>query len=200
MPRIQANSLSLLAVGVLLGCGKSVGQADPQACAPVSGRSSQERAEVLAGTFQLRMVATEGKAKGTEAVGTLTLAARAEADRMPGGARDTAFAFPLYGGASLDLTSIGAITPGDAASVDAARPGVLVIERLSDSLTAPGRVLLRLGSDANTGESRRIEGAYTVLRVARLSKDEFAGSWDSGAPMPEASGYFCAVRDETPAR
>ena len=185
---------------MLLGCGKAISQADPQACAPVSGRASQERAEVLAGTFQLRMVATEGKAKDTAAVGTLTLAARAEADRMPGGARDTAFAFPLYGGASLDLASIGAITPGDAALVDPARPGVLVIERLSDSLTAPGRVLLRFGADANTGEPRRIEGAYTVLRVARLSKDEFAGSWDSGAPMLEARGYFCAVRDETPAR
>ena len=194
------KSLSHLAIVVLLGCGRTIGQADPQTCAPVDGRSSQERAEVLAGAFHLQMVATEGKAKGTAAAGSLTLRPRDLTDRMPGGARDTRFAFPLSGGTSLDLASIGAITPGDAGAVDPAKPGVLVIERLADSLATPGRVLLRLGSNANTGGPNRIEGVYTVLRVARLSKDEFAGSWDSGAPTLTSRGYFCAVRDDPPAR
>jgi hypothetical protein len=194
------TALSHLAVVVLLGCGRTIGRADPQACAPVSGRSSQERAEVLTGTFQLRMVATEGKAEGAAATGTLTLMARAPADRMTGDARDTLFAYPVYGGASLDFASIGVVTPGDAASMNPASPGVLVIERLADSLTAPGRVLLRLGAEANSSQPGRIEGAYAVLRVARLSKDEFAGSWDSGAPLSHSKGYFCAVRSATPAR
>jgi hypothetical protein len=71
--------------------------------------------------------------------------------------------------------------------VDPASPGVLVIQ-------SPGRVMLRIGSEANRRGVRRFDGAYTVLRVQQSTDQGFAGTWQSGLGVDQSSGHFCANR------
>ncbi len=66
-------------------------------------------------------------------------------------------------------------------------PGVLVIE-------SPGRVMLRLGSEANRTGVRRYDGAYTALQVQQVTDKGFAGSWQSGVAAEQSGGHFCAKR------
>ena len=63
-----------------------------------------------------------------------------------------------------------------------------------------GRLLLRLGSLANRRDVVRFDGGYAVLRVKELNAEGFTGSWESGAPMPTASGHFCATRVQPESR
>ena len=99
----------------------------------------------------------------------------------------TTFTLPLYGTSDVDFASVGAVTPGDASSSDPSRPGVLVLQ-------GPGRVMLRVGSEANRRDVRRFDGAYTVLQVQQVSEKGFAGTWRSGVGTEESGGHFCATR------
>jgi hypothetical protein len=179
--------------GVLLlaGCsGANAGQSDPQPCAPVETAASSVTADSLAGEFNLRLVATSGAKRGTTAGGRLTLMAQDSAYRrldLPGGSQHTSFSLPLYGTAALDFASVGAVVPGDPGSSDPARPGVLVME-------GPGRVLLRVGSEANRRDVLRFDGAFTALQVQQVTDTGFAGTWRSGVAGEESSGHFCADR------
>jgi hypothetical protein len=143
-----------------------------------------------AGHYHLRMAATAGKHKGATVDGRLRLA-RNDATHLfrtrLGGVRDTTTRYPFYGSAEIDLAAVDAVLPGDLASFDPDLPGVLAIQ-------SPKSVMLRLGTESNRPGVVRFDGGYTVLRVRRVRADGFDGSWNSGASMPVAGGYFCAQR------
>lgn len=186
-----------LVLGLLLGCGRAAGSADPQPCGPVASELPGEAsADLLAGEFRLRLVATSGEKRGSSTEGSVTLLpydlAQPRIDLS--GATDTAHAYPLYGFADLDLAAVGAAAPGDLASDDPAGPGVLVIERLTSPSGRPGRMTLRLGSEANRQGVVRFDGGFAVLRVRQVDEAGFAGSWESGTALPNAGGHFCATR------
>lgn len=176
---------------LLAGCGgANAGQSDPQACAPVETADSAVAATGLGGEYTLRLIATSGAKRGAAAQGRLALMSQDSARRrleLPGGSHDTTYRFPLYGTAEVDFDSVGAVVPGDAASPDPLRPGVLVIER-------PGRVMLRVGSEANQWGLRRFDGGYTALQVRRVTAQGFAGTWQSGVGLEQSGGHFCAFK------
>jgi hypothetical protein len=179
--------------GVLLlaGCGgANAGQSDPQPCAPVEAPSASVTADSLEGEFNLRLVATTGAKRGMTAAGQLTLMPQDSAYRrmaLPGRARDTTLSLPLYGTASMDFASVGAVIPGDPGSSNPANPGVLVLEH-------PGRVMLRLGSEANRRDVQPFDGGFTALQVQQVLDKGFAGTWRSGLGAEESGGHFCADR------
>jgi hypothetical protein len=179
--------LSLL----LTACsGANAGQSDPQACAPVEAAAASVSAAQLGGEFTVRLVATSGAKRGATTEGRLELMPQDSAYRrldLPDGSRDTTFTLPLYGTAAIDFASVGAVAPGDPESSDPASPGVLVIE-------SAGRVMLRIGSEANRRGVRRFDGAFTALQVQQVSDQGFAGTWRSGVAAEESGGHFCATR------
>jgi hypothetical protein len=177
---------------LLAGCGgANAGQSDPQACAPVAATAdSTVDASRLAGEFVLHLRATSGDKQGGASGGPLKLMPHDSAHRrleLPDGSSSSTYSLPLYGTAEIDLAAVGAVAPGDPGSSDPASPGVLVIE-------SPGRVLLRVGSEANRRDVQRFDGAFTVLRVQQVTDDGFAGTWESGVDMDRAGGHFCATR------
>ena len=58
----------------------------------------------------------------------------------------------------------------------------------------PKKVMLRLGAEANRRERARFDGGYFALTVRHMDDTGFAGTWESAAGGPAASGYFCARR------
>lgn len=196
---MTARGVGALVLGIVSGCGPRPGQAEPQECAPVAtGLPADASADGLGGEYQLRMVATSGGKSGSSVDGRLRLLPHDSSMRrltLPGRTVDTATIVPLYGAAEIELSGIGAEHAGDLASLDPARPGVAVFQSSAPS-AAGSRIMLRLGSEANRRDRLRFDGAYTVLRVRRISKDGFAGNWESGAPLPRSGGHFCATRSE----
>ncbi len=158
-------------------------------------------AEALAGEYRLRMVARGTALPGASAVGKLSLVVQDPGARQrpgPFGVTDTIHRYPLIGAAELDFAAVGAVTPGGAASLDPAAPGVLAIERPGAGPGAPDRLILRLGHEVNRTDRVPFDGGYTVLRLQRADARGMAGDWESGAPLPRASGYFCAERIGSP--
>jgi len=190
---VSRTSLGFTTALLLTGCHSGAGQAAPETCERVADiPSASISAESLAGEYQLRLVAGDASASGT-----LTLVPQdTSAQRRPGpsGIPDPSHRYPLIGGTELDLAAVGAVASGTTASLDPAAPGVLLIERIGGEPGAPGRLMLRLGSEANRPDRLRFDGGYTVLRVRQADEHGFAGDWESGAPLPRASGYFCALR------
>jgi hypothetical protein len=184
-------------LGLLLGCSPPPGSAAPQECGPVESELGPgATADALVGEYQLRMIATSGPKSGSAVVGRLRLQPHDSSMRRlsyAGGARDTVITAPLYGAAELDPSEVGAVYAGDLSSLDPTQPGVVVFQSSAGAGGGP-RIMLRLGSEANRRDQVRFDGAYTVLRVRRVSDDEFAGSWDSGVPLPRSGGHFCATR------
>jgi hypothetical protein len=147
----------------------------------------------LAGEYRLQLTSDAGEKRTVEGVLRLRAAESSLPPRTGAyGIPDTTHRYPLVGTAGLDLGTVGAVAPGGTASADPAAPGVLVIERVSGN---PGeRILLRMGADANRAEPIRFDGGYTVLRVRQADAEGFRGEWESGAPLPQARGHFCASR------
>jgi hypothetical protein len=192
---------SLFIVGLAAGCsGAKAGQAEPQDCAPVpTDLPAEASADRMAGEYHLRMVATSGPKNGSSADGRLRLLPQDSSLRQltfPGGMRDTSSTAPLYGTAEIDMSPVGAVYAGDLSSLDPTRPGVVVLQSSSGS-AGGSRVMLRMGSEANRRDRLRFDGAYTVLRVRRISEDGFAGNWESGVPLPRSGGHFCATKAGT---
>ncbi len=178
------------------GCRSRVAEAGPQACAPSEETlPADASADALAGTYRLQLVASKASGAGESASGELRLQPAAAADRHRSylGVRDTMSLYPLYGSTDVNLEVVGAVA-GDLTSTDPSGPGVLVIRTASRSDTAGARVMLRLGAEANRQDKVRFDGGYTVLRVREITDGGFRGGWESGAPLPQASGHFCAVR------
>lgn len=187
----------LLPALLAVGCSGAAGQAEPKPCAPIASELPADvGTQSLEGEFRIRFVAPTASGSEREVDGRLKLLPN-EASPRPG---DTAYAYPFFGTLDADLISIGATAPGDIGSLDPMQPGVLVIERLADTTSKPGRILLRLGSLANRRDVVRFDGKYTVLRVRELDADGFAGNWESGSPMPKARGHFCATKVESESR
>jgi len=176
------------ALVLLAGCGSAnAGQSDPQPCAPIEAPSAEVDAGKLGGQYTVRMVATAGGKRGSTAEGRMELMPYPGGHRSDssGGSSDTTY--PLYGTAELDFASVGAVVPGDPGSSDSLSPGVLVIER-------PGRVMLRVGSEANRRDVVRFDGAFTALQVTQVTDQGFAGTWRSGVGTESSEGHFCAAR------
>jgi hypothetical protein len=177
---------------LLAGCGgANAGQSDPQTCAPVETTAdSTLEASRLGGEFTLRLVATSGAKRGGTSEGPLRLMPQDSAYRrleLPDGSTSTTYTLPLYGTAELDFAAVGAVAPGDPGSSDPASPGVLVIE-------SPGRVMMRVGSEANRRGVRRFDGGFTALQVQQVTDSGFAGTWQSGLGTEQSGGHFCASR------
>jgi hypothetical protein len=190
----------LFIVGLAAGCsGAKAGQAEPQDCGPVAtDLPAEASADRMTGEYHLRMVATSGPKNGNSVDGRLRLQPQDSSLRqliLPGGVRDTGTTVPLYGAAEIDVSPVGAVYAGDLSSVDPTRPGVVVLQ--SSSGSAGSRVMLRMGSEANRRDRLRFDGAYTVLRVRRISDGGFAGNWESGVPLPRSGGHFCATKSGT---
>jgi hypothetical protein len=151
-------------------------------------------ADSLAGEYRVVLTSESGAAEAVGGRLHLRVADPSLPPRTgPYGLVDTTHRYPLVGTAELDLAAIGAVAPGGTTSNDPAAPGVLVIERVGGR-PAGERILLRLGAEANAREQLRFDGGYTVLRVRQIDQSGFRGEWESGAPMPQANGRFCATR------
>jgi hypothetical protein len=185
-----------LALGalLLLGCHHGAGRPGPAPCGPrADGAGVTPTAQSLAGEYRLQLTSGAGE-KHTEGVLRLWVAQPPLPPRTgPYGIPDTTHRYPLVGTADLDLDAVGAVAPGGTTSAEVTAPGVLVIERVGGR-PAGERVLLRMGADANRAEPIRFDGGYTVLRVRQADAEGFRGEWESGAPLPEARGHFCAAR------
>jgi hypothetical protein len=141
-----------------------------------------------AGEYRLTMVASDGR----EVTGTLVLreyapGQQAAAARSSLGSGTN---YPLYGRARLSLDSVGATPFGEIDSDSPDAPGVQVMELRDPSSPEARQLLLRFGSDANSGGPASFEGPHTTLRIRAAWPDSFAGSWSSSS----IEGHFCARR------
>jgi len=193
-PRLAAL---LLAAGATGAC-PAQGAVAPAPCVPVQATAAGVRADSLAGEFRLTLVATQGARAGHATTGRLRLMRYTPGGpTAPAAQAQPGVRFPLHGAATLALDSVGAVSPGDVGSADARRPGVLVMEWQRGDGASPTprpQVTLRLGADANAGETGRIEGTHLALFVDQVSAGRFAGRWDSGVEGQRSGGHFCAER------
>jgi len=184
-----------LALGalLLLACHHGAGGAGLAPCRldpPSSGVTVP--VDSLAGEYRLELISDSGgMVEGTLRLHPPDPSLPPRAG--PYGLPDATHRYPLVGTAQIDLAAAHAVAPGGTTSSDAAAPGVLVIERVGGN-PAGERLLLRLGALANQTEPVRFDGGYTVLRVRQADAAGFRGTWESGAPLPQAHGHFCASR------
>lgn len=169
-------------------------------CEPVAGRlDANATLSDRSGRYRLTLVADASAADASAAdasgaarlvtSGLLTLRRQGPQKEDPKSPDDPST--PLYGYTDIDPRLVGAHRVGDPASKDPLAPGVLVLEREEYGQRI---VTLRLGSQANRRDLVRYDGAYTVLRVRKIDKGGFAGSWRSGGglDLSVTTGYFCA--------
>jgi hypothetical protein len=188
-----------LALGavLLLACHHAAGHPDPASCV-VESSGAPVPADSLAGEYRLQLTSDSGPAAAVEGTLQLRAAGPSLSPRTgPYGIPDTTHRYPLVGSVEIDLAAVGAVAPGGTTSSDPTAPGVLVIERV-DGRPSTDRMLLRLGAEANHAHQVRFDGGYTVLRVRQADRRSFQGDWESGAPMPQAHGRFCASRTKAP--
>lgn len=140
-----------------------------------------------AGTYRLTVVRGDVESRPAWVEGELTLV-----PRSAGALSADGWTTPLQGTAEIEIRNVGAHDTGSLTSEDPDAPGVLVLE---DDGAEP-TILLRLGSSANRTDRTPFDAAYTVLTVASIDDEMFAGSWRSGSFGDEVSGYFCAVAEE----
>ncbi len=100
---------------------------------------------------------------------------------------------PFHGSADVDVTEVGALPLGTAASDDPQQPGVLVVQDNAGDARSPRSLVMRVGSAANRRNETPFDGGYTALRVRYVSQDSILGSWASGTVTEAAAGFFCAV-------
>ena len=189
------------AAAVFLGtgaCGNRTRQVSPEDCTTFDAGAALRTDEIarLAGDFTLVMTATGGEQSGNTASGVITF--RANIDDMSKMA-ETAETFrsnvvvPYYGMSDIDVSAVGALPLGHAASDDPVQPGALMVQANTPAGDARSLVV-RLGTDGNMRNVMRFDGGYTVLRVRYVSADTLLGEWASGTMTETASGYFCAIR------
>ncbi len=156
-------------------------------CEPTSG-CLNARATLAGriGAYGLTLVEVLNGVHARRAHGVLTLRRPPPEHSMLG-----TVSTPLYGFTDIDLRAVGAHRVGDPAGRDPQAPGVLVLESDHDGKR---RIMLRLGADANRRDEMLFDGAYTVLKIHKITPDGFAGSWRSGARLSRTGGYFCARR------
>jgi hypothetical protein len=172
--------------------------AAPVECSEPEGQLAPgARADALVGDYRLTLSATEGPRTGTTIAGTLRLRAygsRPAPLTVPPGME---VRYPLYGGTDLDPAEVGGMTWGEVAPLEAARPGVLVLEwRRDGAPVGANEITMRLGAEANSDDRQRFDGAYFSLFVKAVSDTRFTGLWTSrtGDGTTAASGFFCADR------
>ena len=194
---------ALLVAGILTACGggetseeappaaAADGPAAPIQCSATDATlPSGVMAASLTGEYTLVLLGADD----ARTEGSLTLAeqsAELQSVEGPGGAVAPNTTMPLYGWTDVDGAAVGATMPGDGMSMDAAMPGVAVLETTGDGM----EIMLRLGSEANERGVVRFDGAYFVLRVQAVDGSGFQGTWTSGVAAEQAEGPFCAVRN-----
>ena len=190
-PRGSASRSIVVSLGWItaLVCGAAL--ADDR-CTPTTTPSLPQDATLAehAGNYRLTLVRGLGSTDARTAVGTLVLR------RSPAGIRSLGpAATPLHGTSELDVRTVGAQAIGDTASADPRAPGVLVLES-----GQPGErdILLRFGARANRRDMVLYDAGYLVLRVGRIVRDGFFGTWESSAGSSTTGGYFCARKDAAP--
>lgn len=192
--------LAGLALGAWAGgsCGARTPVPAPAvACAPAEGTlPAGARADALAGEYRLTLAATRGARAGQSTAASLRLL---PLRGQPPVAPAAGASYPLYGGTDAALAEVGAVAHGSPAPADPAGPGVLVMAWPRPNAPAgTNEVMLRLGADANRGNARPFDGAFTALTVTEIAAGRFAGTWESGGGDVQAGGYFCA--DRVPSR
>lgn len=146
--------------------------------------------ETLAGEYELVLVATSGDLAGSSVNGHLELQPNEPSLRgIPSadGKTRTDSSAPLYGTTDVDVTRVGGLRLGEPTSSDPTQPGVLLVQQGEG-------IVLRIGSEANRRGVLRFDGGYFAMRVRRVDKAGFAGSWASGTVQAQAAGHFCAFR------
>ena len=200
---MNASLLTFLAAcGALIAgvaCQARAPELDEEpACAPVSGAlPAGTRAEPLAGTHRVTLVAVTGPSAGRSVSGrvSLTMFDSASPYPRPSPALPGSVAsYPLHGRTDLMLDSIGAAALG-AGRTDPALPGVLVVTWEKAPPQSGTGITLRFGAEANRPGVVRFDGAFTALHVSNLTDSSFAGTWvTGGAQPPGGGGHFCARR------
>ncbi|MEX0691513.1 MAG: hypothetical protein WD934_04445 [Gemmatimonadales bacterium] len=169
---LRCALLIVVAVGTAACSRRTDGARLAETCTPATGRLVGEADPGrVVGTWRVHLVATRGAWAGSTADGMLTFRA---------GQRVT-------GSTTLNLSSVGGMWDGALDTDDPASPGAL-------ALPGEGMIIVRFGSGANGTGPTPIEAPYTALHVRSVEERRLAGTWESGAEMTRAGGYFCAVR------
>jgi hypothetical protein len=173
-----------------------------QSCQPpVAGRSST----ILAGSYELVLVADSGRWRGQRAVGELSLwkytasIARSAGDSI----RIDTTSTPFFGKVRIDFDKVGAPvrnndedSPPD--SRDPLRPGVLVVRRIDPRDSTHRSTQLLISTVANRRDyppgTIALDGTGIYLEVTRAdtAAGSFAGYWDRYGLLAGGSGFFCA--------
>jgi hypothetical protein len=185
--------------------GMSSGMVAAGECLPVPETpDSFDGASLAAGSYSVRIFATEGSKKSASTRVRLELRPTNESDVSTATgevARDPVFGdSPLYGWILGDLEAVGAVLCPDeihpeAASRDPVYPGVLVF--LVDWFAGyPERTpVLAVGTISNRRDgSNWLDGCGIGLTVRHISDETFAGHWEGWGLMRDGKGYFCASR------
>lgn len=139
--------------------------------------------EALAGTYLMRVVASDSASPDTVAVSLVLLQTDSSHRRfkvLPGQHRFTTYI--LYGYTDANFRGFGNLVV-PAASRDADAPGVQVT---SDGLMAIGNPMTTTGMAFDAG---------IFLRIQHLDSLSFSGRWTTGSHVvPSRHGYFCARR------
>lgn len=195
----------LLALVWILNAGaqaEAKAQGVRQACAPTSDTlPASATTKGMAGTYQLTIVGTGGKAADQRTRGTLKLWAPPNSFqiiRWPGGRQHPHLTIPLIGTAQIYLGRVGGLKNGGWTSPDPAAPGIAVSEWHDTSRDKPRtNIELHLGANGNRRSRRQLDGPYNALYVDKVDSNGFWGRWHAslGYSTYKADGYFCAIRD-----
>ena len=193
--------LSML-IGVAGGCATTRGRSDVEPldraaiarCQVTPSRVPIGAAsvEALAGRYRLYMDSDAEPGEPVSGLLELAVPGAGPTGAAPSGAP----AVPsLVGASDIVAAEVGAVVPGELASIDESAPGVGAYvfapdpERPTDMMA-----VLRMGTDSNRRDRQRFDGAHTTLRITSIAADWFGGTWSSAVGVDETSGGFCAVR------
>ncbi len=183
----------------VLACGGYRASSLEEVCPPPGDRQlpAGARADALVGTYELTLVASDGRAT----TGLLRLNLTDDAHRVvptPSGSPTPNAVMSLYGITNIALEEVGAIRMGDTELADPAMPGVAVLERhvLTNGDTTSTEITLRLGSEANRRDVTRFDSGFTALYVAAIDATRVGGTWASGVSGIQVRGHFCAERSD----
>ncbi len=190
----------LILAAASAGCAANQAREGPE-CTPPPDEAelvAGVRGGNLAGSYRVVLVGTSADYSDRQIEGTLELLPQDSALQslaLPGGLPVTGARMPLYGALDAAIEQVGGMRLGKATLLDPARPGVAVLEQVTQSeIGSVTSIIMRVGSDANNRDLVRFDGGFMALYVQEITPEGFRGSWASGVRGPEHEGYFCAFR------
>lgn len=189
-------------MGLAAGCAAprgrsdidSLDRADLARCQVAPSRVPIEAAavEALAGRYRLHMISDAEPGDRVSGLLDLRVPGAGPPDAGPPGAPA---APSLIGASDIVPAEVGAVVPGDLASMDESAPGVGAYVFAPDPARPTEMMaVLRMGTESNRRDRQRFDGAHTTLRITSIAADRFGGTWSSAVGADEMSGGFCAVR------